>query len=160
MTKNARNRHSRLRRDLEACEPRLLLTGDFDNDGLRTPADVNSLVQAIVSEQHDLRFDLTSDALVDQSDLDRFLELSGSFRGDANLDRRVAFDDFLALSTSFGQPGSWANGDSDANGFVDFTDFLQLSTLFGSVGDAFPLINVPSRPINNICEPADKISNL
>ena len=55
----------------------------------------------------------------------------GTRRGDTNLDGRVDFQDFLILSTNFGQTSGWSGGDFDADGTVAFADFLLLSTSFG-----------------------------
>ena len=52
--------------------------------------------------------------------------------GDANLDRKVDFDDFLSLSASFGGHGSWSQGDFDLDGRVTFDDFLWLADNFGN----------------------------
>jgi len=52
--------------------------------------------------------------------------------GDANGDGRVQFDDFLALSSNFGETSvGWSDGDFDRDGSVLFADFLQLSNNFG-----------------------------
>lgn len=55
--------------------------------------------------------------------------------GDADLDGDADFNDFLALQTSFGNAGSFANGDFNYDGQVNFNDFLVLQSNFGqSVG--------------------------
>lgn len=52
--------------------------------------------------------------------------------GDANVDGYVNFDDFLILSSNYGQDGmTWEGGDFDADNSVLFADFLLLSRNFG-----------------------------
>jgi hypothetical protein len=50
--------------------------------------------------------------------------------GDADLNRRVEFADFVVLADHFGQPGHWSDGDFDGNGQVDFSDFVLLADNF------------------------------
>lgn len=52
--------------------------------------------------------------------------------GDSNFDGKVDFADFLVLSASFGNDGTWSTGDFDGDGIVAFSDFLLLSSNFGS----------------------------
>jgi fibronectin-binding autotransporter adhesin len=53
--------------------------------------------------------------------------------GDANLDGKVDFSDFVALSTHFGQADPvWAHGNFLGDPTVDFADFVALSTHFGT----------------------------
>lgn len=56
--------------------------------------------------------------------------------GDTNLDGEMKFDDFLALSTNFGEAGTWEQGDFDGDGQVEFPDFLALSANFGGASPA------------------------
>ena len=53
--------------------------------------------------------------------------------GEANLDGRVDFSDFVILSASFGHPSdqSWGQGDFHNDGSVSFADFLGLANNFG-----------------------------
>ena len=52
--------------------------------------------------------------------------------GDADADRRVAFSDFLILSSNFGLTGKrFSDGDLDGDGQVQFADFLILANNFG-----------------------------
>lgn len=65
---------------------------------------------------------------------DVLLDALGAVPGDLNGDGSVAFEDFLALSSSFGQPiRNYAHGDIDISGRVDFADFLLLADNYGSV---------------------------
>ena len=51
--------------------------------------------------------------------------------GDANVDGYVDFVDFLAMSSHFGQAGSWFEGDFNEDEVIDFEDFLLLAKSFG-----------------------------
>src|SRR5665213_1700772 len=56
--------------------------------------------------------------------------------GDANLDGKVTFTDFVTLSNHFGQtvgPNGWAEGDFNYDGKVTFADFVLLSNNFGTL---------------------------
>ena len=71
------------------------------------------------------------------SDIARFISLSSALvtsplqPGDATLDGRVLFEDFLVLSANFGKRDAvWQDGDFNADGTVDFADFLLLSANF------------------------------
>lgn len=111
-------------------EPGVL--GDFDSDGLLTAADIDLLSAEVVASSNLASFDLTEDAIVDQSDRQTWVaDLAGTYFGDANLDGSVQFSDFLALSAGFGMEGGWAQGDFDGDGQVQFSDFLSLSANFG-----------------------------
>lgn len=58
--------------------------------------------------------------------------------GDANLDNRVDFADFVRLSAHFGQPGFWYQGDFDQNYRIDTRDFELLTDAFGMQAIAVP----------------------
>jgi hypothetical protein len=58
-----------------------------------------------------------------------------SLPGDLDFDGRVAFPDFLRLSTNFGMTGHYADGDFSCDGMVAFADFLILSSNFGRSHD-------------------------
>jgi uncharacterized protein YjbI with pentapeptide repeats len=52
--------------------------------------------------------------------------------GDANLDGKVDFNDFLAISTHFLQADiNWDHGNFNYDGIIDFNDFVVLATNFG-----------------------------
>jgi autotransporter-associated beta strand protein len=56
-----------------------------------------------------------------------------AYAGDANLDGKVDFNDFVAISTHFMQPDiNWDHGNFNYDGVVDFNDFVVLSTNFGA----------------------------
>ena len=72
---------------------------------------------------------------VDTSMTQEFTILVGAgVAGDANMDQRVDFADFLILSSNFGrtQQAALKDGDFDGDGDVDFGDFLILSQNFGN----------------------------
>jgi len=64
--------------------------------------------------------------------------------GDADLNGKVDFGDYLALEAWFGGPGDWSKGDFDLNGSVDFGDYLILEAAFGdSVPAVSAAMNIP-----------------
>ncbi|MGB2821768.1 MAG: PEP-CTERM sorting domain-containing protein, partial [Phycisphaerae bacterium] len=64
------------------------------------------------------------------------IHLYDLLEGDADLDGRVARDDFHALQLGFGSPDAdWFTGDFNFDGRVDFLDYL---TWKANVGDAVP----------------------
>ena len=119
------------------------LLGDFDADEILTAADIDLLSAEVTAGTNITLFDITDDQLVNELDRVKWVEdLAGTFFGDADLDGSVQFSDFLALSSSFGAPGGWAEGDFDGNGTVEFPDFLRLSRDFGK-GESTATVSVP-----------------
>jgi hypothetical protein len=51
--------------------------------------------------------------------------------GDANLDRKVSFNDYLILEANFGKSGMWTDGDFTGDRWVRFKDYLALEANFG-----------------------------
>jgi hypothetical protein len=77
--------------------------------------------------------DINQDGSIDEVDRQLWIsDLAETFPGDANLDGKVEFADFLALSESFGLQAGWSAGDFDGNAVIEFADFLALSQNFGS----------------------------
>lgn len=108
------------------------LLGDFDGDGFLGFGDIDLLSGMVRMGTPDEAFDLTGDKLLTAEDRIFWVkELAESQFGDADLNGKVEFADFLTLSNNFGEPGGWASGDFDGNGEVGFPDFLQLSQNFG-----------------------------
>ena len=107
--------------------------GDFDNSGTFDIKDVDLYYAAVMGPMPPAEYDLTNDGSVNQDDLDFLIEdVLETRAGDTNLDGRIDFVDFLALSANFGQDDrDWTTGDFDADGSVGFTDFLALSENFG-----------------------------
>lgn len=122
---------------------------DLNGDGRCDVADLNSnsglysagdLAQGVaVTLGVNSRFDLNGDAMIDGSDLDRWLDLAAThngfaepyLRGDTNLNDHVGFGDFLSLSRAFGTGVEWSEGNYDGSPRTDFGDFLTLSGNFG-----------------------------
>ena len=77
-----------------------------------------------------------------QLEMRDLLSCETSLCGDANLDGKVDFVDFLTLSANFGDQGEWSQGDFNSDGRVAFDDFLQLSSNYGQTEEGQPLISV------------------
>ena len=92
--------------------------GDFNEDLELGIGDIESLWTEVNEAVPHPSFDLTGDEAVDELDVDYWLtELAQTRRGDANLDGKVDFQDFLSLALSFGREQgwiSWQNGDFTA----------------------------------------------
>ena len=121
---------------------------DFDFDGSCNLVDMDQLTTAIFEKSQSPIFDLDDDTLVDRTDLGLFLKLVGRSLGDADLNGRVEFADFLALSGNFsiaGKQVAWSDGDFDADGVVAFSDFLILSGNYGATASrrAAEMTSVP-----------------
>lgn len=118
--------------------PNIRIAGDFDDSGSYEVEDVDLLVSAIASEQHDPSFDLTIDGKVDTQDLDLWRSLAGVelnstkqpvLLGDANLDGSVDGVDFNVWNGFKQQPtGRWSLGDFDADGSTTAADLSLWST--------------------------------
>ena len=111
------------------------IPGDLDESGALDNRDIRFLCTNLGTS--DARFEYTGDDTVTVDDLEVFVETRlGTRMGDTNLDGRVNFDDFLALSNNFGRDfRDWARGDSDCNEIINFADFLALSNNFGFVAE-------------------------
>lgn len=95
--------------------------------------EIDRAVEAITGQSIDLGFDFDNDGRVSEKDFDVLIdEILQVKRGDANLDGKVDFADFLVLSSNFGKGSGWADGSFDLNLGVDFGDFLLLSSSFGT----------------------------
>ena len=73
------------------------------------------------------------------SNIGPLLSLLDLALGDFDLNGSVEFQDFLILSSNFGnleQAGVYTNGDSDLNGAIEFQDFLNLAANFGTTSQA------------------------
>lgn len=117
-----------------------VLAGDFDRDNLLSVQDIDLLLPGSGNDPN-------GDGLVDLEDRRYWIEdLFGSFLGDANLDKKVDFADFLSLSTNYGQQGGWAAGDFDGSGDVQFDDFLLLSENFSRSAEQIASVPEPELP--------------
>ena len=110
------------------------VVGDLDSDLEVVARDIDLLSLAVAEVRADPQHDLNGDRAVDEADIDFLIrEVLNTFRGDADLDGKVSFADFLILSATFGQENaSWALGDFTADGKVSFADFLALAANFGA----------------------------
>ena len=109
------------------------IDGDFNVNGDLDSHDIDLLFAKISDRMNDTRFDLTGDSVVDQQDVDLWIEaLAHTRRGDADLDGSVTFSDFLVVAANFGEASAtWESGDFSGDGEVSFADFLLLSANFG-----------------------------
>lgn len=99
--------------------------GDANRDNLVDVSDIDIIRRGIGSP------DVNNDGETNELDVLTVLDVMRTKPGDANLDGRVGFDDFLSLANNFGSPGGWWQGDFDGNGEVDFLDFVTLANNFG-----------------------------
>ena len=119
--------------------------GDFDSNGVLIGGDIDLITMAIQSDSFVATFDLNGDLAVDLQDHAFWIdELANTFPGDANLDGKVEFADFLVLSANFGNDGGWADGDFNASMTVDFADFLLLSENFGNSNELAASVPEPA----------------
>ena len=109
------------------------LPGDFDHDNELDCADIDALIDQIVSGQYDAAFDRNLDGRLDQLDVDQWRIDAAAhnlpagraiLRGDANLDGFVDGSDFNRWNANkFSATASWCNADFNADGIVDGSDF-------------------------------------
>ena len=119
--------------------------GDFSGDMQIDAIDMDLLTDIVLAETHVQDFDLTRDGLVDQADREIWLAVNHVLPGDADLDSKVDFSDFLVLSGNFGRDtNSWSDGNFDGEAGVMFADFLLLSANFGAVSSAAATVPEPS----------------
>lgn len=94
--------------------------------------DIDRTFAAAATLENNSRFDLDGNSLVNVDDVDFLVTaVLNTNRGDANLDGKVNFKDFLILAENFGRAGGWAEGDFDGDGQVGFDDFAILADRFG-----------------------------
>ena len=143
---------------------------DFNNDRRCDVADLNlmyatgDLVAGVPTSHGDV-FDLNDDLVVDNIDIDRWLQESGSENGYNSAYRRgdvdgignvfpagrgVDITDFNLLSANFDPIGSngiantWNVGNFDGDSDVDITDFNFLSSNFSAAGYSGHQVPEPS----------------
>ena len=105
------------------------INGQFGTDAY----DIDAEYQRIGKTGDNWFEDLNVDGVVSKADVDTLVHtVFGTNYGDANLDGKVDFNDFLAVQNHFGQQGGWDFGDFTGDGKVDFNDFLQLQNNFGA----------------------------
>lgn len=113
----------------------LIDQADFDRDEELSVLDIDQLSHAIRSESPSTMYDINSDGFVDHHDRDEWItDYAKTVPGDANVDGRVDFTDYLQFASNFASHEAvWSDGDFDSNGTVDFADFLILSGAFQSL---------------------------
>ncbi|NQU23083.1 MAG: PEP-CTERM sorting domain-containing protein [Candidatus Nealsonbacteria bacterium] len=63
--------------------------------------------------------------------------------GDADLNGKVDFGDYMILEAAFGDTGGWSKGDFDLDGDVDVGDYMILEAAFGDTVPAVAAAAVP-----------------
>ena len=104
--------------------------GDFNRNGIIDSSDIQELRAADAG----IASDLNDDNVINESDV-RFLveEIASTQLGDADLNGKVDFHDFLKLATNFGKTGTvWEQGDFNGDELTDFQDFLILAENFNA----------------------------
>ena len=124
--------------------------GDFNGDDAFSTADIDQLVQEIAAGTDGLAFDMNSDRVVDQQDLNEWLAVAGSQKldsggtysfGDANLDGKVDAQDLNSVGVNWQQsPATWSQGDFTADGMVGPADLNLLGLNWRS---SAPTVAVP-----------------
>jgi hypothetical protein len=129
--------------DLSALRGPSLGSGDFDNDGQLTAADINALTAEILAGGNDPKFDVNVDSAVDSTDRQVWVEqLKQTYFGDSNLDGEFNSQDLIEVLAAgqyeddvAGNSG-WAEG--DWNGDADFTTTDFVDALAGGGYEAGP----------------------
>ena len=106
------------------------LPGDFDGDGLLTVADVDLLTAESASGNHDPAFDLTSDSLVDEDDVDLWVrDLKRTWTGDADVNLAFDSSDMVQVFTTGKyekeEAAVWSHGDWNGDGFFNSSDMVK-----------------------------------
>ncbi len=109
---------------------------DFNHDNQLSCSDVDALVSAVIDGLNPPEFDLTTDDIVDQADLDVWLALAGLanlpsgaayMKGDANLDGKVDASDLNVIASNWQDAAVWCGGDFNADGVTNAKDLNQLA---------------------------------
>ena len=109
--------------------PFVRIPGDFNADKILMVEDVDLLLDETGEPDPRGWFDLTGDELVDLNDRSAWVELRGTFVGDANLDEQVNAADLnaLALNWCADDATSWEQGDFNGDGIVNAVDLNDLA---------------------------------
>lgn len=123
--------------------------GDVDLNGSVDAADIDLLSETIrTGAAARFPFDLNNNGELDEEDRQVWVyDVKSTSFGDANLDGKVDFADFLVLSENFSTAGGWSEGDFDGSGDVAFSDFLLLSNNFGNSEGSVAAVPEPSGAI-------------
>jgi hypothetical protein len=93
-----------------------------------------------VDPRADLSADMNGDLRINADDAnDLVLNILGTLYGDADLNGRVTFADFLILQNNYNKAGGWAEGDWNGDGMVTFSDFLILQNNYNKSGSGVSL---------------------
>lgn len=79
--------------------------------------------------------------------LSKLLNAANVPLGDANLDGKVAFGDFLQVANDFGSPGNFGKSDMSCDGQVKFDDFSVVAGEFGRSSVAAHAVPEPSAQV-------------
>jgi len=127
---------------------------DFNADGDIDATDIDRIFAAVNDRDHNCNYDLSGNGIVTRVDIDLVLNDAGTLPGDANLDGKISFPDFLILARSFGDEDTgWGGADFDGDGSTNFGDFISLSNAFGDTfSDVVPSPTTPA-DIASVPEP-------
>ena len=111
----------------------MIVIGDFNKDDIVNTTDIDLLRIAINTGSTDPIYDVNGGGL-DGTDFDHEVQaIINTAFGDANLDKRVNFKDFVYLSTHFGSSGTgWAQGNFNLDDITNFADFVALANNYGT----------------------------
>lgn len=109
--------------------PFVRVPGDFNADKTLTVEDVDLLLSEIGEPDPRGWFDLTEDERVNLDDRTAWVELRGTYIGDANLDGQVNATDLNALALNWlaDDATSWGQGDFNGDGHVNAMDQNDLA---------------------------------
>lgn len=119
--------------------------GDFNHNGVLDAGDIDILFQAEEGEVGpvDGQYDVNNDGFVirhvntPNSDADYWVQnLTGTRYGDANVDKKVDFNDLVAVAQHYNQQtdATWALGSFNGDGKVDFNDLVLLAQNYNFSG--------------------------
>jgi alpha-amylase len=114
-----------------AANAAIVRRGDFNGVDGTNGVDLDALIDGFNSTSWS--FDLTSDGIVGQADVDRMVRsILKTEYGDLNLDFKVDVADLNILAANFGQSNrTWSSADMNGDNFVDLFDFFYLSRFWG-----------------------------
>ena len=109
--------------------PFVRVPGDFNADKELTVEDIDLLTAEIQKDEPRFWFDIDGNEIVDNGDVSAWVELRGTFVGDADLDGQVNAADLNALALNWRADDaiSWAQGDFNGDGLVNASDLNDLA---------------------------------